>query len=322
MNLHVSETAAQAIKTHRPVVALESTIISHGLPYPINLQTALDCEKIVREQGVTPATIGIWQGIPTIGLTASQIEFLAKESGVFKASRKDLGYLVAKGKTAGTTVSASIHLGYLAGLHFFATGGIGGAHREPVWDISTDLYTLMQTPLLVVSAGAKSILDLPRTLEILESLGVPVIGFRCDEFPAFVVRSSGIKLPLVADSVEELALIWDRHVEFGHPTGMLVVQPVAEELALSSKEYESALLEAENLAEQKKISGAARTPFLLKQIAALTEGKTLAANQSLVKENARLAAQIAFHYENLVRERYTKKKTLPSQKNEEITFYI
>lgn len=322
MHTFIAEPVSQAIKSQRPVVALESTIISHGLPYPVNYQTALDCEKVISEVGVTPATIGLWQGTPTIGLTPSQIDFLAKETGILKASRKDLGFACAKGKTAGTTVSATMSLAHSSGIKFFATGGIGGAHREPVWDISTDLYELMQTPVLVVSAGAKSILDLPRTIEILESHGVPVVGYQCDEFPAFVVRSSGIKLTMVAETPEELALIWDRHLEYGHPAGMLVVQPVAESLAIPSDEYEKALREAEILAWEEKLSGAALTPFLLKQISELTGGKTLAANQSLVIQNSRLAAEISLQYENLVRERYTKKKAIQTKLPEEITFYI
>lgn len=293
--LSVHTETADALADGRPVVAMESTLISHGLPWPANLETARQAEAAVRAAGAVPATVAVVRGRPTMGLNARELEEFARATGVYKASRRDLGAAVGLGRTAATTVSATMVLARAAGVRVFATGGIGGAHRQqpnqPL-DISADLMELSRTPVLVVCAGAKSILDLPQTLEFLESFGVPVLGYRTDEFPAFCVRGSGGAVSARVESPAEVARVYDAHVRMGG-RGAVLVQPVDEKLAVSAEEFESAMQTAEAEAATKGISGAAMTPFLLARLAELTDGKTLAANRALIVANARLGAEVA-----------------------------
>jgi pseudouridine-5'-phosphate glycosidase len=292
--LDVSDEAAAALAGGRPVVALESTLIAHGLPFPTNVETAAEAERAVREAGAVPATIAVWEGRPTVGLSRQQIAALAQTPGVLKASRRDLAAAVVKRRTAATTVAATMHLARAAGIAVFATGGIGGAHRDPgePFDISADLVELARTPVLVVCAGAKSILHLPRTLEILETLGVPVVGYRTDMLPAFYVRDSGLPLPARVDDPAEAARLFAAHRALGG-AGMVLAQPVDEGVALSAEEFETALQKAEEEAATRGVRGAALTPFLLGRLAALTGGRSLRANRTLIVANARLAAEVA-----------------------------
>jgi pseudouridine-5'-phosphate glycosidase len=293
--LYVHTETADALADGHPVVAMESTLISHGLPWPANLETARQAEAAVREAGAIPATVAVVRGRPTMGLNDRELEEFARASGVFKASRRDLGAAVGLCRTAATTVSATMVLARAAGVRVFATGGIGGAHRQlpsqPL-DISADLMELSRTPVLVVCAGAKSILDLPQTLELLESFGVPVLGYRTDEFPAFCVRGSGGPVSARVESPAEAARVYDAHVRMGG-RGAILVQPVDEKLAVSAEEFEGAMQKAEAEAEAKGVRGADVTPYLLARLAELTDGKTLAANRALIVANARLGAEVA-----------------------------
>jgi len=285
-------TAAQ--RAGRAIVALESTLIAHGLPWPMNLETARAAEAAVRDEGAEPATIGVWRGRPTVGLSDAQIEELASAKDVLKAGRRDLAVAVTQGRTAATTVSATMFLAHRAGIRLFATGGIGGAHRGTAheWDISADLMELARTPVAVVCAGAKSILDVRRTLEILETQGVPIVGYGTDDFPAFYVHSSGEPVSARVDSPEQAAALLHAHWSLAG-AGVVVCQPVAAELALALDEFENALARAEELAAAAGLRGKELTPFLLARLAELTGGKTLEANRDLVVANARLAAKIA-----------------------------
>jgi pseudouridylate synthase len=282
-----------------PVVALESTLIAHGLPYPANVRTARESEAAVRAEGATPATIAVLHGVPTVGLTDEEIERLAKTPGVLKASRRDLASAIANGRTAATTVSATMALAHAAGIRVFATGGIGGVHKSPSvatgrlsWDVSADLVELARTPVAVVCAGAKSLLDLPNTLEMLESLGVPVVCFGCDEFPAFYLSSSGLPAPARVDNVEAAAKLLHAHWQLGG-AGVVIAQPPPKTLALEPAQFNSWLIEAERLATVAKVAGPAITPFVLARLAELSNGKTVELNQGLIVANARLAAQIS-----------------------------
>lgn len=293
--LYVHTETADALADGRPVVAMESTLISHGLPWPANLETARQAEAAVRAAGAVPATVAVVRGRPTLGLNASELEEFARATGVFKASRRDLGAAVGLGRTAATTVSATMVLARAAGVRVFATGGIGGAHRsqpnQPL-DISADLMELSRTPVLVVCAGAKSILDLPQTLELLESFGVPVLGYRTDEFPAFCVRGSGGPVSARVENPTEAAAVYDAHVRMGG-RGAILVQPVDAKVAVPAEEFDAAMRTAEVEAEAKGVRGAEVTPFLLARLAELTDGQTLAANRALIVANARLGAEVA-----------------------------
>jgi pseudouridine-5'-phosphate glycosidase len=293
--LTVSDEVRAAVAAGRPVVALESTLIAHGLPWPVNLETARESEVAVRAAGAVPATVAVLDGVPTVGLSDAQIEHLARSSGVRKASRRDLGAAVALNQHAATTVSATMALAHAAGVRVFATGGLGGAHRgEEAFDVSADLTELARTPVLVVCAGAKSILHLPRTLEILETLGVPVVGYRTDAFPAFYVRGHSPPLPLSArvDSPAEAATLFTAHVRMGG-AGAVLAQPCPEEVAVPAADFDRWLGDAEREARTANPTGAALTPFLLKRLAELSGGRTLAANRALIVANARLAAEVA-----------------------------
>lgn len=275
-----------------PVVALESTLIAHGLPHPLNVETALAAEAAVRAEGATPATIAILDGRPTIGLTPSEIERLSTAPNVFKASRRDLGASIALKRTAATTVAATMALAHRAGIRVFATGGIGGVHRgaETTFDISADLLELSRTPVAVVCAGAKSILDIPKTVELLEALGVPVVGVGTDRFPAFTVRESDRPVSVRVDSPTDAASVAAAHIGLGGG-GVLVVQPAPADVAVPADEFAKWLATAE--ARVADVSGADVTPALLRELAAVSGGRTLSANRALVVANARLAARLA-----------------------------
>jgi pseudouridine-5'-phosphate glycosidase len=290
--LEIRPEVLSAVEVKRPLVALESTLIAHGLPWPINLETARAAEAVVRENGATPATIAVLKGRPTVGLSDRELEWLANAKNVRKAARRDLAVAMAQKADAATTVSATMALAHRAGLAILATGGIGGVHRHSTWDVSADLIELSRTPVAVVCAGAKSILDLAATLEVLESFAVPVVGFRTAEFPAFYLRSSGEPVSAQVESAAEAAQLMNAHWVLGG-AGLVLAQSLPAEEALEEMELTEALLEAENQAKEQLVRGAALTPFLLSRLAQLTDGRTLRANQELIVANARLAAQVA-----------------------------
>jgi pseudouridine-5'-phosphate glycosidase len=293
--LAIDAEISDALESGRPVVALESTIISHGLPYPRNLETALIAENLVRERGVVPATVGILDGAIRVGLKPTELELLATGENVLKVSRKDLSFAVAQGLNGATTVSATMAVACLAGVEAFATGGIGGVHRgaENTWDVSADLTELARTPIIVVSAGAKAILDLAKTLEYLETQGVPVIGFGTREFPAFYSRSSGLSLDLSVQSAAEIARLFRAHKRLGMEQGVLVANPVAEEHQIPQDEIRALTAQAIEELNRKGIKGKAVTPFLLSRIVELTGGRALETNVHLLKSNVELACDIA-----------------------------
>ena len=293
--LDIGAEAAAALADKRPVVALESTIITHGMPYPQNLETAVMLEETVRANGAIPATVAIVEGRFKAGLDAATLESLARLSGgVVKASRRDLSAIVARKGTAGTTVAATMFVAALAGIEIFATGGIGGVHRgaEETFDISADLIELSRTKVAVVCAGAKSILDIAKTLEFLESQGVPVIGYRCDEFPAFYARSSGLRLDHRCDGAHDIARMVRLQQQIG-PGGLLIANPIPESHALDAAAIEARINEAVFEAKVQGVGQKEVTPFLLRRIVELTDGRSLEANMALVKNNAIVAAQIA-----------------------------
>ncbi len=294
--LDISPEVACALRDDRPVVALESTIISHGMPYPQNVETALKVEQIIRDNGAVPATIAIIGGRLKAGLTPEEIEYLGKQgSAVAKASRRDLAVLAARGADGATTVTTTMIIANMAGIQVFATGGIGGVHRgaQTTMDISADLEELAHTPVMVVCAGAKSILDLGLTLEYLETHGVPVIGYGTDELPAFYTRTSGFKVDYRMDSPEELAAAFRTARELNLRGGMLVTNPIPEEYSMDPAVINKAIDEAVAQAEAQGIHGKATTPFLLAKVKELTGGDSLDSNIQLVFNNARLAARTA-----------------------------
>lgn len=294
--LDLSPEVDIALKAGKPVVALESTIISHGMPYPQNVETALKVEQTIREGGATPATIAIIGGRLKAGLTPEEIEYLGKKgTAVTKASRRDLPVLVARGQDGATTVTTTMIIAAMAGIKVFATGGIGGVHRgaETTMDISADLEELARTPVMVICAGAKSILDLGLTLEYLETKGVPVIGYGTEELPAFYTRKSGFKVDYRVDSPEELAAIFKAKLEMGLGGGMLVTNPIPEAYSMDPTRINKAIDEAVAEAQQRGIHGKETTPFLLAKIKDITGGDSLASNIQLVLNNARLAAKTA-----------------------------
>ena len=277
----------------QPIVALESTVISHGLPYPDNLDLARAMEDEVRAAGAIPATVGVVGGVPTLGMTAVQIEHFAHAEGILKLSRRDIGYAMAQRRDGATTVAATMALAALAGVAVFATGGIGGVHRgaRESWDVSGDLTELARTPVLVVCAGAKAILDLPATLEYLETAGVPVLGLGADEFPAFYSPSSGLPAARV-DSPAEAAAVWRAHRALGGG-GMLLAVPPPAEVALPRATVEAAIERALARAAAAGVRGQAVTPFLLSAVAEETHGESMRTNIALLRQNARVAAQVA-----------------------------
>ena len=294
--LDISPEVQKALEENRPVVALESTIISHGMPYPQNVQTALKVERTIRENGATPATIAIIGGRLKAGLSPEEIEHLGKEGrNVTKASRRDLPVLVAQKKDGATTVTTTMIIAAMAGIKVFATGGIGGVHRgaASTMDISADLEELAQTPVMVICAGAKAILDLGLTLEYLETKGVPVIGYGTEELPAFYTRTSGLRTDYRLDTPEELAAAFRAKLDMGLKGGMLVTNPIPKEYSMDPVRINKAIDEALLEADAKGIKGKEVTPFLLARIKDITGGDSLASNIELVLNNARLAARTA-----------------------------
>ena len=297
--LDVNPEVAAALKEGRPVVALESTIISHGMPYPQNAETALNVEKIIRENGAVPATIAIIGGRLKVGLTPEEIDYLGRSGhAVTKASRRDLAVLVSKGMDGATTVTTTMMIAAMAGIRVFATGGIGGVHRgaETTMDISADLEELANTPVVVVCAGAKAILDLKLTLEYLETHGVPVIGYGTEELPAFYSRHSGLKVDYRLDTPEEVAKAFHIQQSLGMKGGMLVTNPIPEEYAMDDTIISKAIDDAIEEMNSLGIHGKEATPFLLAKVKELTGGDSLESNIRLVFNNAKVASQIAAHF--------------------------
>ena len=294
--LDISPEVKAALDEGRPVVALESTIISHGMPYPKNVETALLVEQTIRDNGAVPATIAVIGGRLKAGLSHEEIEYLGKTGrGVAKASRRDLPALVARGADGATTVTTTMIIAHMAGINVFATGGIGGVHRgaEVTMDISADLEELAQTPVMVVCAGAKSILDLGLTLEYLETKGVPVIGYGTDELPAFYTRKSGFGVDYRVDSPEELAAMFRAQRELNYKGGMLVTNPIPEQYAMDKDVIDKAIDQALAEAKEQHVHGKETTPFLLARVVELTGGDSLESNIKLVLNNATVAAKTA-----------------------------
>ncbi len=293
--LRVSEPVQAALAERRAVVALESTVIAHGLPRPANVEVAHAMEAAIRAEGAIPATIALLDGSIVIGLDDNEIERLGNADGVLKASRRDLGLALARRATAATTVAGTLACAALAGIHVFATGGIGGVHRGAAhsFDISADLPELARSPVLTVCAGGKAVLDLPLTLEYLETHGVPVIGFGTDELPAFYSRTSGLPVPHRADTAEEIAAITNAQWRSGVGGGLLVTVPIPAEHALPADTMHAAIEQALRQADAAHVHGPALTPFLLARVADLTGGESVAANRALLLNNARWAARFA-----------------------------
>ena len=296
MNKHldIAPEVAQALREGKPVVALESTIISHGMPYPKNVETALLVEQTIRDHGAVPATIDVIGGRLKAGLSRDEIEYLGKTGrGVAKASRRDLPALVARGADGATTVATTMIIAHMAGIKIFATGGIGGVHRGAEVTISADLEELAQTPVMVVCAGAKAILDLGLTLEYLETKGVPVIGYGTEELPAFYTRKSGFGVDYRVDTPEELAAMFRAQRELEYKGGMLVTNPIPEQYAMDQEVIDKAIEQALAEAKEQGIHGKETTPFLLAKVVELTGGDSLESNIRLVLNNAAVAAETA-----------------------------
>ena len=291
----ISEEVHAALNEHRPVVALESTIISHGMPYPDNLAVAREVEHAVRSNGAVPATIAILNGKVCIGLEPAALERFAQATNVMKCSRRDLPFAISQGINGATTVAATMILAEMAGIQVFATGGIGGVHRgaESTWDVSADLPEFAQTNVAVVSAGAKAILDLPKTLEYLETAGVPVIGYQTTEFPAFYSRTSGIPLTLSLDTTSEIAAFIHEKRRMNLSGGTIIANPIPVQFEIIREKIEPAIEQAISEAIREGVSGKELTPFLLKQMNSITGGNSQIANKQLVLHNAKVAAQIA-----------------------------
>jgi pseudouridylate synthase len=293
MDFKYSDEVGAALAAGKPIVALESTVIAHGLPYPQNLETASELESIVSDGGAVPATIAVFDGQICVGLDRKQIETLATAKGIRKISRRDLAIAVAKKLTCATTVATTAFIAHRAGIQVFATGGIGGVHRGFSADVSADLPELAQTPIAVVCSGAKIVLDLPATREWLETHGVAVLGWQCDELPAFYSRSSGLAIDERVENADEAAAIINARDEMKLENSVLITVPVPVTFEIDRAELESILADALKLADEKGIRGKEITPFLLSQMSEKSGGRTLAANIELLKNNARVAAEIA-----------------------------
>ncbi len=299
MKVKLSTAVKAALKKGKPVVALESTIIAHGMPYPQNLEMARKVEQIIMDEGAVPATIAIIDGELRAGLSAQELEGFAKNGpSIMKVSTRDIPYVVARNITGATTVATTMRLADMAGISVFATGGMGGVHRgaERTFDISADLSEFAQSNVAVVTAGAKAILDLALTLEVLETLGVPVVGYGTDEFPAFYSRSSGHKVPMRLDTPKDVAKLMRAKWLLGLKGGVVVANPIPAQAEILAEEIEPVILRALNAAKRTNITGKDTTPYLLKAISDATQGRSLSANIALVENNARLAAAIAIAY--------------------------
>lgn len=293
--LDMTQEVREAIEKGKPVVALESTIISHGMPYPQNVETARKVEALVREQGAVPATIAVLGGRLKAGLTEEELEYLGKTPGIRKASRRDLPMLVATKEDGATTVASTMIIAALAGIRVFVTGGIGGVHRgaQETFDISADLMELAQTPVAVVCAGAKSILDISLTLEVLETHGVPVLGYETEHFPAFYTRTSGFGVDMRVDSPEQVAAIMEAKWDLGLKGGLLIANPIPEAEAMDEAVINGAIASALEEAEAQGVRGKEITPFLLARVKELTAGRSLESNIKLVYNNAKVGGRIA-----------------------------
>lgn len=289
-----------ALENNLPIVALESTIISHGMPYPANLEVAKKCEQIVRDNGAVPATVAIINGEIIVGVTEEQLEYLATSKDVLKVSRRDFAYVIANKLSGATTVAATMMIAKMANIALFATGGIGGVHRgvEQSWDISADLEELATTDVCVVCAGAKSILDLEKTLEYLETKGVLVVGYQTNELPAFFTKESGIEIPIRMDSPLEIAKTLKTKKDLNITQGILITNPIDGKYSLNKKEIDETISNAIKEMEEQNIKGKKVTPYLLSKINELTKGESLNANKQLVYSNCKLAALIAVELKN------------------------
>ncbi|MBL7722990.1 MAG: pseudouridine-5'-phosphate glycosidase [Chitinophagaceae bacterium] len=296
--LEIHPEVENALANGKAVVALESTIISHGMPYPKNVETALGVEEVVRANGAIPATIAIFNGKCHVGLTNEQLEYFGKAKDVWKVSLRDMPFVISQNLYGATTVAATMRIADMTGIKIFVTGGIGGVHRgaETSMDISADLTEMAQTSVAVVSAGAKSILDIGLTLEYLETMGIPVVTYGQEEFPSFYSRKSGFRSPLRLDSIKEIAALLDTKWKLGLTGSVLIANPVPAEQEIATDEMELHIQKALNAAKEKNISGKEVTPFLLKYIADHTKGESLEANIALIKHNAKVGAEIAVAY--------------------------
>ena len=301
MKTIISHDVEEALRKGLPVVALESTIISHGMPYPENLSTAMAVEKVVIDAGATPATIAILDGVIHIGLNPTTLSQFAQSKHIRKVSQRDLAYVLTEKLSGGTTVATTMYLASLHGIKIFATGGIGGVHRgaETSFDISADLEAFATTPVTVVSAGAKAILDLPKTLEYLETMGVPVIGYQTDDFPAFYHSKSGLKLSLRLDTPQAVANLMKHQEALSLKQGILIANPIPVANEMDARVVQQAIHTAIKEAEEQHVKGSLLTPFLLARVKTLTGGDSLLSNIALVKHNAKIAAEIAVQYYQL-----------------------
>ena len=292
-NMQYSEEVRTAIKENQPLVGLETAVVTHGLPYPTNIELATAMETVIRKEGAIPATVGVLGGKTFVGLTKEDILLLAQDLQAIKISRRDFSRAAAKKMNGGTTVAGTLTVLSIAGIKVFATGGIGGVHRNAHYDISADIPTLAGSPVLVVCAGAKSILDLPATLELLETFSVPVVGYQTSLFPAFYSRSSGLPVPVSVEDAEEVAVLVKAHWEMGVNSAVLLVVPPPLEDALPERKMRKAVDQALKEAEKSKIIGQEVTPYLLKRVSEITGKDSLKANLGLLLNNARVAAQVA-----------------------------
>jgi pseudouridine-5'-phosphate glycosidase len=301
MKTILSHDVEEALRKGLPVVALESTIISHGMPYPENLSTAMAVEKVVMDAGATPATIAILDGVIHIGLSQTTLTQFAQSKHIRKVSQRDLAYVLTEKLSGGTTVATTMYLASLHGIKIFATGGIGGVHRgaETSFDISADLEAFATIPMTVVSAGAKAILDLPKTLEYLETMGVPVVGYQTDDFPAFYHSKSGLKLSLRLDSAQAVAQLMNHQNKLKLKQGILIANPIPVAFEMDARIVQQAIHTAIKEAEDQHVKGSSLTPFLLARVKTLTGGDSLVSNIALVKHNAKVAAEIAVEYHQL-----------------------
>lgn len=300
--LSIHPEVQEALDSGKPVVALESTIIANEIAYPDNLKTAHRVEAVIREQGAIPAMIAIINGVCKVGLTEIDLETIASATNITKVSRRDIGLILSNKSLGATTVASTMFIASLAGIHVFATGGIGGVHRgaSESMDISADLDEFSQTQVAVISAGAKSILDLPSTLEVLETKGVPVVGYQTDVLPAFYTRKSDIPVPIRLDSAKDIAALMNAHWQMGIPSGVLITNPIPEAFSMPKATIDAAINQALTDATNKGVTGKDVSPFLLAAIKEITGGSSLVANIELLLNNARLAAQIAIHYQALL----------------------
>ncbi|MFZ5818292.1 MAG: pseudouridine-5'-phosphate glycosidase [Chloroflexota bacterium] len=289
----LSREISRALNLSLPIVALESTVITHGLPRPQNLSLARDMESRVREEGAVPATIAVLEGVVRVGLNEAELDQLAGAGDALKISQRDFATAIAQGASGGTTVAGTMFAAHAAGVRVFATGGIGGVHKEARFDVSTDLQALASIPMLVVCAGAKAILDLPATLEYLETMAVPVVGYQTEDFPAFYSRKSGLKVSATLASPEEVVEFAQAHWEIGMRSAVLVTQPIQADYEIPKETMDPLIVQASQEAVEKKVHGQELTPFQLQRLNELSNGRTLQANLALLLNNASLAAQIA-----------------------------